>query len=135
MKNEMIVMLDTYHKPQDKRLQIKEMKFPVFQNMMPYRLLNNYNTSASIFWTNLKLELACSSETSVTTYLSIYMVLYISYNVNLHQHCCKNLRSWTKRTLLWDSVLHISRIYWRYSLTQNLIFPEWCFFGFRLSGM
>jgi len=68
------MMQDTYHKPQDKRQQIKEMKFPVFQNMMPYRMLNNYNMSASILWTNLKLELACSSETSVTTYLPVYMV-------------------------------------------------------------
>jgi len=70
------MMQATYHKPQDKRLQIKEMKFPVFQNMMPYRLLNNYNMSASIFWMNLKMELACSSDTSVTTYLPIYMVSY-----------------------------------------------------------
>jgi hypothetical protein len=71
-----IMMQEAYHKPLDKRLQIKEMKFPFFQNMIPYRLWNNYNMSASIFWTNLNLELACSSETSVTTYLPIYMVSY-----------------------------------------------------------
>jgi hypothetical protein len=55
--------------------------------------------------------------------------------MNLHQHCCENLRSWMQRILLWDSGLHINRIYWRYSCTQILSFPEWCSFRFRLSGM
>jgi len=32
-------------------------------------------------------------------------------------------------------MLHINWIYWRYSCTQILSFPEWCSFGFRLSGM
>jgi hypothetical protein len=127
-------MPDTCHKHQGKRHQIKEMKFPVFQYMMPYKLLNNYNMSGSIFWTYLKLELACFLETSVCTICQSTWC-HVPYNVNLHQHCCENLRYWMKRALLLNNVSHINRTYWSYSSTQNLRIPEWCSLGFRLSGM